>query len=79
MRFVCNLIIGTCDMSQTRSTFTELSDNTHRGVAMPKALERQLKREAAKKGFSKERTNAYTYGALRKTGWRPSRERRKGR
>lgn len=41
---------------------------------MPKALERKLAREAEAKGFSKERANAYIYGTLRKTGWRPSRE-----
>ena len=38
---------------------------------MPKALEIKLKREAKKKGFGKKRTAAYTYGALRKTGWVP--------
>ena len=41
---------------------------------MPEELERKLKAQAAKKGFGKERTAAYTYGTLRKTGWRPSRE-----
>ena len=42
---------------------------------MPKALERELKRKAAKK-FPKdeERQDAYVYGTLRKTGWKPSRE-----
>ena len=39
---------------------------------MPKALERQLKAKAKKKGFGKERTGAYVYGTLRKTGWKPS-------
>ena len=38
---------------------------------MPKAMEAALKREAAKKGFGKERTGAYVYGTMRKTGWRP--------
>ena len=43
---------------------------------MPKQLEQQLKRQANKhKGWSKKRKNAYVYGALRKTGWKPSRER----
>ena len=45
---------------------------------MPKKLERQLKRQARKKGFVKdglsERGQAYVYGTLRKTGWKPSRE-----
>ncbi len=41
---------------------------------MPVAMERALKAEAKKKGFSKERTGAYVYGTMRKTGWKPSRE-----
>ena len=44
---------------------------------MPKALEQKLMREAHKKGFSKERANAYVYGTLRKTGWTPSTQRRR--
>ena len=43
---------------------------------MPKALERKLKAQARKKGFSGERLNAYVYGTLRKTGWKPSREKK---
>jgi hypothetical protein len=39
---------------------------------MPKKLEEKLKREARKKGLSKERMGAYVYGTLRKTGWKPS-------
>lgn len=39
---------------------------------MPKELEEKLKREAHSKGLSKERTDAYVYGTLRKTGWVPS-------
>ncbi len=31
---------------------------------MPKALHRKLKRTAAKRGYGKERTNAYVYGTL---------------
>jgi len=38
---------------------------------MPKALEKKLKAQARKKGFSKKRTGAYVYGTLRKTGWKP--------
>jgi len=38
---------------------------------MPKQLERKLKAEAKKKGFGKKRANAYVYGTLRKTGWKP--------
>jgi len=54
---------------------------------MPKALERELKRSAHKLGRAgklrkkggmslKEAENAYVYGTLRKTGWKPSREKR---
>lgn len=41
---------------------------------MPKELERQLKSQARKKGFKGERADRYVYGTLRKTGWKPSRE-----
>ena len=41
---------------------------------MPKAMERALKRQAKKKGFGKKRADKYTYGAMRKAGWKPSRE-----
>jgi hypothetical protein len=41
---------------------------------MPKALERRLKRQVAKKPWSKERKAAYVYGALRRTGWKPKRK-----
>ena len=41
---------------------------------MPKALEQKLKKEAQKKGLSKERTGAYVYGTLREHGWKPARE-----
>lgn len=43
---------------------------------MPKAAEKALKKEAAQKGLTGERKNKYVYGALRKMGWRPSREKR---
>lgn len=39
---------------------------------MPKKLEQALKREAAKRGYSGERADRYVYGTLRKTGWKPS-------
>lgn len=41
---------------------------------MPKKLEKELKREASKKGLKGERANAYVYGTLRKTGWKPSKK-----
>jgi hypothetical protein len=43
---------------------------------MPKALEEKLKKEAKKKGFKREKADAYVYGTLRKTGWKPQRERK---
>jgi len=44
---------------------------------MPKKLEKKLKREAARKGFTGERADRYIYGTLRKTGWKPDREKKK--
>ena len=41
---------------------------------MPKALERKLKTQARKKGYGKKRADAYIYGTLRKTGWKPKKK-----
>ena len=38
---------------------------------MPKNLEKNLKRKAKSKGLSGERADAYVYGTMRKTGWKP--------
>lgn len=38
---------------------------------MPKRLEQKLKRQAKTKGLTEDRANAYVYGVLRKTGWKP--------
>jgi len=43
---------------------------------MPKKLEKELKREARSRGLSKERADAYVYGTMRKTGWKPKREKK---
>jgi hypothetical protein len=43
---------------------------------MPKALEQKLYKEAKKKGLGKKRTGAFVYGTLRKTGWKPAREKK---
>jgi hypothetical protein len=43
---------------------------------MPVKLERALKRQAADKGLKGDRKDAYIYGTLRKTGWKPSREKK---
>ncbi len=36
---------------------------------MPKKLEKELKREANKKGLTGERKDAYVYGTLNKIEW----------
>lgn len=41
---------------------------------MPKELEQSLERSAAKRGLTGDRRDAYVYGTLRKTGWKPERE-----
>lgn len=46
---------------------------------MPKAMERKLKAEAARRGLKGERKDAFVYGTMRKTGWKPSREKKGGR
>ncbi len=42
---------------------------------MPKALEQKLERQVSGKDWSQERKNAYIYGTLRKTGWKPRKQR----
>lgn len=44
---------------------------------MPKELEAKLKKEAAAKGLKGERADKYVYGTLRKTGWKPSTQKKK--
>lgn len=44
---------------------------------MPKALERKLRRKAHKKGLTGEKADAYVYGTLRETGWKPSHQKKK--
>ena len=39
---------------------------------MPKALENKLKKEAKKKGLKGKGADAYIYGTMRKTGWKPT-------
>jgi hypothetical protein len=43
-------------------------------AAMPKAMEKALKRQATEKGLKGEHKDAYVYGTMRKTGWKPERE-----
>lgn len=43
---------------------------------MPKRLERKLRKQARKKGYSKKHQDSYVYGTLRKAGWRPKGEKK---
>ena len=43
---------------------------------MPKALERKLEKEADKKGLKDGQKDAFVYGTMRKTGWKPEREKK---
>ena len=42
---------------------------------MPEELERKLRAEGLRKGLTGERLDAYVFGALRKMGWKPKKER----
>ena len=44
---------------------------------MPKALEEKLEKEASAEGLKGEHKDAYVYGTLRKTGWKPAWEKKK--
>ena len=41
---------------------------------MPKKMEKKLKSEARKKGLKGDRADAYVYGTMRKTGWKPKKK-----
>ena len=43
---------------------------------MPKEMERKLKAQAKKKGMKGKRAGAFIYGTMRKTGWKPGREKK---
>ena len=43
---------------------------------MPKRVHRKLARRATKKNLTGERRRRYIWGGLRKTGWKPPKERR---
>ena len=45
---------------------------------MPEALERELKAKAKKRHLKGKSADAYVYGTMRKTGWKPKRERKSG-
>jgi hypothetical protein len=40
-------------------------------------MERALKKRAAKMGLTGKRKGAYVYGTMRKTGWRPSTQKKR--
>lgn len=44
---------------------------------MPEAMERALRTQARRRGLTGRRADAYVYGTLRKTGWTPSRPKKK--
>jgi len=41
---------------------------------MPKKMEREMKAEVKKEGLTGKRADAYVYGTLRKTGWKPKKK-----
>lgn len=41
---------------------------------MPEEMERKLRQEAIRRRLTGKRRNAFIYGTMRKTGWRPKRE-----
>ena len=41
---------------------------------MPVAMERALKKQAVKKGLKGKMKDAFVYGTMRKTGWKPKGE-----
>jgi hypothetical protein len=45
---------------------------------MPVKLEKELKKEAAQKGLTGKKADAYVYGTLRKTGWKPATQKPSG-
>ena len=40
-------------------------------------MEMKLKAKAKKMGMSKKRMGKYVYGTMRKTGWKPSKKKKK--
>ena len=44
---------------------------------MPKEMHDKLKKQAEKKGLTGQRKQAYIFGTMRRTGWKPKREKRK--
>lgn len=43
---------------------------------MPKKVEKALKKSAKKAGLKGKEADAYIYGTLRKTGWKPKKKKK---
>ncbi len=41
---------------------------------MPKKMEQKMRKQAKKKGLKGKRKDAYIYGTMRKTGWKPKKK-----
>jgi hypothetical protein len=39
-------------------------------------MEKKLKQQAKKKGLTGDRKNAFIYGTMRKTGWKPKKKKK---
>jgi len=46
---------------------------------MPKQLEEKLRKEGIAKGLKGDRLDAYVYGGMQNMGWKPEREKHKGK
>jgi len=44
---------------------------------MPIKLEKALKKSAKKKGLTGKKADAYIYGTMRETGWKPKTQKKK--
>ena len=44
---------------------------------MPKKMERELRKEAEKKGLTGDKADAFVYGTMRKQGWKPGKKGKK--
>ncbi len=45
---------------------------------MPVEMERKLRSEARRKGMSGKEADAFVFGTMRKQGWKPSTQKKKG-
>jgi hypothetical protein len=76
---ICSVVSGFGAMEAERLLLVEdrrYPTLKQRRLLMPKKMEEKLKKDAKKKGLKGERADAYVYGTMRKTGWRPAREKK---